>query len=81
MAREVYGRHEGVWPEHGEDGDAENGILPLTDTDTDSEGTDGACPCGRSPMRNNNLQMPYFTWLYWAFSRARRYIRGLDWWV
>lgn len=45
MAREVYGRHEGVWPEHGEDGDAENGILPLTDTDTDSEGSDGACPC------------------------------------
>ncbi|KAK9845845.1 hypothetical protein WJX81_004067 [Elliptochloris bilobata] len=40
LAREVYGRHEGVWQDHGEDGGPGEGGGPF-DSDTDSEGSDG----------------------------------------
>jgi hypothetical protein len=40
LAREVYGRHEGVWPDHGDDGghDGDGDVM----SDTDSEGSGSA---------------------------------------
>jgi len=45
LAREVYGRHEGVWPDHGDDGghDGDGDLM----SDTDSEGS-GSAPLSQA---------------------------------